>query len=99
MARFVVTVRFPDRFSEDFIALIPQHRALINRLIEENVVEAYAISASRTRGWITMNGLNADVIRAVVAQFPLYRFFEQVEVDELFVFDSMASRFPRISLN
>lgn len=99
MARFVVTVRFPDSFNEDFIALIPQHRALINRLIEENVVEAYAISASRTRGWITMNGLNADVIRAVVEQFPLYRFFEQVEVDELFVFDSMASRFPRISLN
>ncbi|RYU81295.1 hypothetical protein [Hymenobacter persicinus] len=99
MARFVVTVRFPASFTEDFIALIPQHRALINRLIEENVVEAYAISASRTRGWITMNGLNADVIRAVVEQFPLFRFFEQVEVDELFVFDSTASRFPRISLN
>ncbi|GAA3950262.1 hypothetical protein [Hymenobacter algoricola] len=99
MARFVVTVRFPESFNEDFIALIPQHRALINRLIEENVVEAYAISASRTRGWITMNGLSADIIRTVVEQFPLYRFFEQVEVDELFVFDSMASRFPRISLN
>jgi len=99
MARFVVTVRFPASFDEDFIALIPQHRALINKLIEDNVVEAYAISASRTRGWITMNGLNADVIRAVVEQFPLYRFFEQVEVDELFVFDSTASRFPRISLN
>ena len=99
MARFVVTVRFPASFNEEFIALIPQHRALINRLIEENVVEAYAISASRTQGWITMNGQNAAVVRAVVEQFPLYRFFEQVEVDELFIFDSMASRFPRISLN
>ncbi|SHJ25615.1 hypothetical protein SAMN02745146_2637 [Hymenobacter daecheongensis DSM 21074] len=99
MARFVVTVRFPASFDAEFLALIPEHRALISRLIEENVVEAYAISASRTRGWITMNGLNADIIRAVVAQFPLYRFFEQVEVDELFVFDSTASRFPRISPN
>jgi hypothetical protein len=99
MARFVVTVRFPESFDEAFIALIPEHRALINKLIEDNVVEAYAISANRTRGWITMNGLSAEVILAVVEQFPLFRFFEQVEVDELFVFDSTASRFPRISLN
>ncbi|WP_345070211.1 hypothetical protein [Hymenobacter fastidiosus] len=99
MARFAVTVRFSANFNEDFLALIPQHRAIINPLIEEHVVEAYAISVNGTRGGITMNGQNAAVIRAVVEQFPLFRFFEQVAVAELFVFDSMAARFPRSSLH
>ncbi|MCB2379459.1 hypothetical protein LGH70_17815 [Hymenobacter sp. BT635] len=99
MAKFVVTVRFPDSFDEEFIALIPEHRHLINELIEANVVEAYAISANRTRGWITMNGSSEEAVRTTVEQFPLFRFFLQVEIDELFVFDSTASRFPRISLN
>ena len=99
MAKFVVTLRLPDVFEDDFIALIPRHRAFINRLIEENIIESYAISADRTRGWVTMNGENEASIRAVVAQFPLYRFMRSVEVDGLFIFDSKANRFPAISLN
>lgn len=99
MAKFVVTLRLPDVLEDDFIALIPRHRAFISRLMEENVIESYAISADRTRGWVTMNGQNAGAIRAVVEQFPLYRFLRGVEIDELFIFDSRASRFPAISLN
>lgn len=99
MAKFVVTLRLPDVFEDAFVALIPRHRAFINRLIEEDIIEAYAISADRTRGWVTMNGLNAEAVRAVVEQFPLFRFLLGIEVDELFVFDSKASRFPAISLN
>jgi hypothetical protein len=38
-------------------------------------------------------------VQAVVEQFPLYRFFNGVEIDELFIFDSTASRFPLISIN
>jgi hypothetical protein len=96
---YVVTVRLPDAFDEEFIALIPRHRAFINSLIEENIIVSYAISADRSRGWVTMHGPNAEAVRAVVEQFPLYRFLKQVEIDELFIFDSTASRLPKISLN
>ncbi|MBT9394667.1 hypothetical protein KLP40_15960 [Hymenobacter sp. NST-14] len=99
MPKFVVTLRLPDFFDEEFIALIPRHRAFISRLIEQNVIEAYAISADRSRGWVTMNGQDAPAVQAVVEQFPLFRFLQAVEIDELFVFDSKASRFPPISLN
>ena len=81
------------------MALIPRHRAFISHLIAENVVETYAISADRSRGWITMNGEDADEVRAVVEQFPLYDFLSNIEIDELFLFDSSATRLPRISLN
>lgn len=96
---FVVSMRLPDTFDEDFMALIPRHRAFINQLLADNIVEAYAISADRRRGWVTVNATDAAAVRAVVEQFPLYRYLQGVEIDELFIFDSAASRFPRISLN
>ena len=99
MPTFVVSLRLPDSFDEDFIALIPRHREFINKLLAEHIIEAYAISADRSRGWVTLYGDNEAAVRAVVAQFPLYRYLRQIEVDELFIFDSAAARFPHISLN
>ncbi|WP_210519397.1 hypothetical protein [Hymenobacter terricola] len=99
MPTFVVSIRLPDAFDEEFVALIPSHRAFINKLLNEKVVEAYAISSDRSRGWVTINGDDAAAVQAVVAQFPLYRYLHGVEIDELFIFDSTASRFPHISLN
>jgi hypothetical protein len=46
-----------------------------------------------------MHGDDAAAVRAIVAQFPLYDYLRQIEVDELFIFDSAAARFPHISLN
>jgi len=99
MPTFVVSLRLPESFDEDFIALIPTHRQFINKLLAEHVIESYAISADRSRGWVTINGDDAASVRAIVAQFPLYEYLRQIEVDELFIFDSAAARFPRISLN
>ena len=99
MPTFVVSLRLPDAFDEDFIALIPRHRAYINRLLSEKVIETYAISADRSRGWVTINGDDEAAVQAVVEQFPLYDYLHCVEIDELFIFDSTASRFPLISLN
>ena len=99
MPTFVVTIRLPDSYDEEFMGLIPRHRAFINRLLSEKVIETYAISADRGRGWVTMNGASAEVVKALVEQFPLARYFQRIDVDELFIFDSVASRFPAISLN
>jgi hypothetical protein len=89
----------PESFDDDFIALIPRHRDFISRLLNEKIVETYAISSDRSRGWVTINGDDEAAVRAVVEQFQLYYFMRGVEIDELFIFDSIASRFPHISLN
>ena len=99
MPTFVVSLRLPDAFNEEFIALIPRHRDFINRLLNEKIVEVYAISSDRSRGWVTINGDDLAAVQAIVEQFPLYRFMHGVEIDELFIFDSTASRFPAINLN
>lgn len=99
MSIFVVSLTLPESFDERVMAVIPRHRAFINKLLAEHVIESYAISADRSRGWVTMHGEDEAAVRAVVEQFPLFGFLQGVEVDELFLWDSAAERFPRISLN
>ena len=99
MPSFSVSLRLPDSFTEEFLATIPQHRIVINQLLSEHVIETYAISANRGRGWVIINGEDEEAVRAIVAQFPLYPYLEVMAIDELFIFDSAASRFPHISLN
>lgn len=99
MPSFAVSLRLPDFFTEEFLAIIPQHRLFINQLLSEHVIEAYAISADRGRGWVVINGDDKDAVQAIVTQFPLHPYLEVVAIDELFIFDSSASRFPHISLN
>ncbi|MBD2766737.1 hypothetical protein IC235_02385 [Hymenobacter sp. BT664] len=99
MPTYIVTLRLPEAYDDEFIALIPRHRDFINRLLNEKIVEFYAINRSRSRGWITMNGDDEAAVQAVVEQFPLYHYLHDVEINELFIFDSTASRFPHISPN
>lgn len=99
MPTFAVTTLLPDIYEESFLALIPRHRSLINCLLSESVIETYAVSTERRRGWVTVNGDDTWVVRAVVEQFSLYRYFHGIEIDELFIFDTVATRFPHISLN
>ena len=99
MPTFVVSLRLPDAFNDEFTALIPRHRDFINRLLNEKIVDVYAISSDRSRGWVTINSDDVAAVQAVVEQFPLYRFMHGVEIDELFIFDSIALWFQAINLN
>jgi hypothetical protein len=99
MPTFSVTLRLPTSITEDFLATIPKHRAVINQLLAEHVIESYAISADRGRGWVIINGNDEADVQSIVEQFPLYPYFQAVEIDALLFFDSAASRFPHISLN
>lgn len=63
------------------------------------MMEFYAISSDRSRGWVTINGDDTAAVRGVVEQFPLYRYLYGVEIDAVFIFDSAASSFPHIGLN
>lgn len=99
MPKFLVTLFLPPHFSDDFMELIPSHRAHVSQLLDESVLENYAISADYRRGWLTINGETEAEARAVLEQLPLYPYFWQIEMHELFVFDSNTFRFPRISLN
>lgn len=99
MPAYIVSLQLPDTFEEEFLELIPRHRAFINRLLSEHVIESYAISADRRCGWVLLTGDDKAAVQAIVEQFPLYHLLGKVHIDELFIYDSASTRFPSISLN
>jgi hypothetical protein len=99
MPVFAVSLRLPASLTEEFLSIIPAHRAFINRLLSEHIIEAYAITLNRRLGWVVINGTDEEDVRTIIEQFPLFPLFEIVDVDELLIFDNAASQFPHISLN
>lgn len=97
MNKYQVIVTFPTPDSQ-FMAKIPAHRAYINKLIYDEVIEYYAISAERTNGWILMNANSKREVIDILEKSPLFPYFE-LDIDQLMVFDSTAYRFPKMVLN
>jgi muconolactone delta-isomerase len=96
MSKYQATIRF--ELSEAFMRNVPAHRNYINKLINSGVIDQYAVSIESGKGWITMNADSKEEIEELLSQSPLHRFWE-VEIDELFVFDSHAYRFPKLVMN
>ena len=96
MGKFQATVRF--ELSEAMMRNVPAHRNYINRLINSGVIDQYAVSVEAGKGWITINADSREAVEAYLEKSPLHRFWD-VEIDELFVFDSHAYRFPKLVMN
>ncbi len=98
MRKFFVTVALPETMEEDFWKLIPAHRSLINELMQEGTLSLYSVSATRTRGWMVIRGQSPEEVMELVRTFPIYKYYEGVEIDELFIYDNVAE-LPEIVMN
>ncbi|MCU0354540.1 MAG: hypothetical protein MUD08_12505 [Cytophagales bacterium] len=96
MGKYQATVRF--ELSEAMMRNVPAHRNYINRLINAGVIDQYAVSVEAGKGWITINADSREAVEEYLEKSPLHRFWD-VEIDELFVFDSHAYRFPKLVMN
>lgn len=94
--KYQITIRF--QISEAFMRHVPVHRTLINNLISSGVIDQYAVSIESGKGWITINASSREEVIEHLAQSPLFRFWN-MEIDELFVFDSKSYRFPKLVMN
>lgn len=98
MRKYIVTITFNRLLGTDFWSKLPEHRAVINSLINKQIVEYYTISAERSQGWILFNAKSPEEIINHLGESPLYEYFE-ISTDELMVYDSQLYRFPAVILN
>jgi hypothetical protein len=96
MKQYIVTAKF--QWSEEIMELIPEHRKYINKLIEDEVIEHYAVSMEAERVWITINAKTKVQVRKILSSSPLYKMWK-LDVNELMAWDGQTYRLPAVQLN
>jgi hypothetical protein len=83
---------------EEFMSFVPEHRKLIEKWIDNGIVESYAVSLESMTSWITFNASSKEQVNTYLKKSPLKKYWT-VNIDELFVYDSSSTRLPGLSLN
>lgn len=96
MNKYLVTIKF--QWNEATQEIIPEHRAYINSLIDEQVIEHYAVSMEIQTVWVTINASNKTEARKLLAKSPFHKFWK-LEIHELIIWDGQNYRLPVVQLN
>jgi len=78
--------------------LIEEHRTVINKLIDEQVIEHYIVSMEVETAWITINANTKVEVRKLLSPSPLYKFWK-IRIHEIMVWDGQTYRLPAVQLN
>ncbi len=96
MNKYLVTVTF--EWNEETMKIIPQHRDYINSLIDEQVIEHYAVSMEIQTVWITINAKNKTDVKKILSRSPFHKFWK-LHIHELIIWDGQNYRLPVVQLN
>ena len=95
-SKYQVTIHF--EMDDEFMSLVPEHRAYIDGLIDRGTIDYYSVSMETHRCWIIINAYNKNEVEEYLQDTPLHKYWT-IEIDELFVYDSQIYRLPALQLN
>lgn len=78
--------------------IVPEHRNYINSLIDEQVIEHYAVSMEVQTVWITFNANNRTEAMKLLTKTPFNKFWT-IDLHELIIWDGQNYRLPLVQLN
>lgn len=94
---YMVEFYLPQEFTEEFMALIPQQRYVINQMLVEGVIQSYSLAEDRSRLWAVMTVSDPQELKQQIERMPLAGYMEW-DISEL-AFHNMASAVMHFSLN
>ena len=98
MNEYMIIIRFTISFSEEFVALIPDQRAQINRLMEKGIITSYSLSADGETLWITMFATSPEAVEIMLRMMPLFKFM-RYDIIELMFHNSPVYSQMHLSMN
>ena len=67
----MVTFDLPKYFDDEFTSLIPEQRAVVDKLMKGGVITSYAVSLESSKLWVTMIAENEFEINEIISGFPI----------------------------
>ncbi len=95
---FQIHITLPNMFNQQFTALIPEQRRVVNKLLAAQVILSYALDMERQNLWITIQAKNQLQVMDVLSTFPIIK---EVKVDifELAFFDTVPASMHEFIMN
>jgi hypothetical protein len=84
MNEYMIITKFPPLLNEEFIALIPEQRVEVNRLMEKGIITSYSLSSDRTILWMTMLATSSETVEITLRMMPLYKFMRYEIIELMF---------------
>jgi muconolactone delta-isomerase len=84
MNEYMIIVKFPISFNEEFASLIPSQRTEVSRLMEKGILTSYSLSSDRGTLWITLLAISSEAVETTLKMMPLYKFMHYEIVELMF---------------
>lgn len=68
---FMIEFDLPDTFTEEFLALIPKQRFVINRMLMDGQIKSYSLSIDRSKLWAVVAANSDFEVMELISQMPL----------------------------
>ncbi|MCX6122382.1 MAG: hypothetical protein NTX44_12300 [Ignavibacteriales bacterium] len=98
MNEYMIIIRFAASFNEEFINLIPEQRAQINRFMEKGIITSYSLSADRGTLWVTLLATSLEAVEKTLRMMPLFKFM-RYDIVELMFHNSPVHTQMHLSMN
>ena len=96
MKKYQVSIHF--EMDEDFMKAVPEHREIINQLIEDGIIDHYVVTMESQKSWITFSASSKTEVEDHLKKSPLFPWWTY-EIEELFVVDGHQYRLPALQFN
>ncbi len=97
MNEYMVEIDLPP-LTQEFMALIPAQRTLVNQLMTDGAIASYTLSLDRARLWVIVMAESEAQAAAILDTFPIMPYCE-AEINPLMFHNAMPRELPVISLN
>ena len=95
---FMVEIDLSMPMSQEFISLIPEQRALINKLFTDKIITSYSVSVENGKLWTTMISESENEVAEILMDFPIIEYCEY-KIFKLAFHNNAGFTVPQFSLN
>lgn len=95
---YMVEIDLPLPMPDEFISLIPEQRAVIGKLFNEQILTSYSVSLEDGKLWTTIIGESEDQVAEVLMDFPIIEHCEY-KIYKLTFHNNAGFIIPQFSLN